>query len=54
MSLDDINSQSIQIQIQQSDEFQATFNLENKTTFSNIPFVSENFFLNSHPESHAH
>ena len=60
MSLDDINSQSIQTLLRgendskQSDEFQATFNLENKTTFSNIPFVSENFFLNSHPESHAH
>ena len=32
----------------------ATFNLENETTFSNIPFVLENVFLNSHPESYAH
>lgn len=32
----------------------ATFNLENETTSSNILFVLENVFLNSHPESYAH
>ena len=32
----------------------AIFILENETTFSNIPFVLENVFLNSHPESYAH